>query len=90
MADDRPATTDPAHLAGMCTDWARSPACDGEPGLSAFLRQCGAALAGQAAEIERLRAALRAVLAHDLAEECQECAIGKSAEWAAAKALLTP
>ena len=52
----KPETTDPAHLAGMCADWAHSPACDGEPGLSAFLRQCGAALAEQAAEIERLRA----------------------------------
>jgi hypothetical protein len=39
------------------------------------------------AEIERLRAALRDVLAVEYAEECQECGIGRKEAWLRAKAL---
>jgi hypothetical protein len=48
-----------AHLLGMCWDWAVHPACDGYPGLSDFLRRCGASLKAQQAEIGRLRVAVR-------------------------------
>jgi transcription elongation factor Elf1 len=41
-------------------------------------------------EEQRFEKALRDLLAHDLAEECQECAIGKSEAWARAKDLLSP
>jgi len=40
---------------------------------------------------ERLKAledVLRELLAHEWAEDCQECAIGRSDAWAKAKALL--
>lgn len=40
------------------------------------------------AEVERLRAVLAGVLAHDWAEDCQECAIGLSDAWKAARSAL--
>jgi hypothetical protein len=39
-------------------------------------------------KVERLTAALADLLAHDYAEECQECGIGRSAAWKNARATL--
>jgi hypothetical protein len=38
---------------------------------------------------KELEAVLRELLAHDFAEDCQECAIGQSEAWAKAKALVS-
>lgn len=41
-----------------------------------------------ALRIEALESALAALLKHDYAESCQECAIGQSAAWQAARRLV--